>query len=50
MLNTIKIKRKVRRIHWYAAENEETNVTKIARQWRNVISGGPRFKIFEGPP
>jgi hypothetical protein len=19
-------------------------------QWRNVISGGPRFKIFEGPP
>jgi hypothetical protein len=18
-------------------------------QWRNVISGGPRFKIFEGP-
>jgi hypothetical protein len=20
------------------------------RQWRNVISGGPRFKIFEGPP
>jgi hypothetical protein len=20
------------------------------RQWRNVISRGPRFKIFEGPP
>ena len=20
------------------------------KQWRNVISGGPRFKIFEGPP
>jgi hypothetical protein len=19
-------------------------------QWRNIISGGPRFKIFEGPP
>jgi hypothetical protein len=19
-------------------------------QWRNVISGGPRFKLFEGPP
>jgi hypothetical protein len=19
-------------------------------QWRNVISGGPRFKIFEAPP
>ena len=19
-------------------------------QWRSVISGGPRFKIFEGPP
>jgi hypothetical protein len=21
-----------------------------AAQWRNVISGPPRFKIFEGPP
>ena len=20
-----------------------------SNQWRNVISGGPRFKIFEGP-
>jgi hypothetical protein len=22
----------------------------LQRQWRNVISGGPRFKIFEGSP
>jgi hypothetical protein len=25
-------------------------VLQHANQWRNVISGGPRFKIFEGPP
>jgi hypothetical protein len=24
--------------------------TTACFQWRNVISGGPRFKIFEGPP
>jgi hypothetical protein len=23
---------------------------EYVKQWRNVISGGPRFKIFEGPP
>jgi hypothetical protein len=22
----------------------------VEQQWRNVISGGPRFKLFEGPP
>ena len=29
--NTIKMKRKVRRIHWYTAENEKTNDTKVIK-------------------
>jgi hypothetical protein len=31
--------------------NSRTELVPSPRaQWRNVISGGPRFKIFEGPP
>jgi hypothetical protein len=26
------------------------SATMFPLQWRNVLSGGPRFKIFEGPP
>ena len=29
--NTIKMKRKVRRIHWYTAEKEKTNDTKVIK-------------------
>ena len=29
--NTIKMKREVRRIHWYTAENEKTNDTKVIK-------------------
>jgi hypothetical protein len=28
---------------------EKYSATCFIEQWRNVISGGPRFKIFEGP-
>ena len=29
--NTIKVKREVRRIHWYTAEKEKTNDTKVIK-------------------
>jgi hypothetical protein len=29
--NTIKMKREVRRIHWYTAEKEKTNDTKVIK-------------------
>jgi hypothetical protein len=29
--NTIKMKREVRRIHWYTAKNEKTNDTKVIK-------------------
>ena len=35
--NTIKMKREVRRIHWYTAEKEKTNDTKVIN---NTISLG----------
>ena len=35
--NTIKIKRKVRRIHWYTAENEKTNDSEVIKVKRTVF-------------
>ena len=35
--NTIKMKREVRRIHWYTTEKEKTNDTKVIN---NTISLG----------
>jgi hypothetical protein len=34
----------------YPAPFTSFRIAKLLYQWRNVISGGPRFKIFEGPP
>ena len=35
--NTIKIKRNVRRIHWYTAENEKTNDSEVIKVKRTVF-------------
>jgi hypothetical protein len=44
--NTIKMKREVRRIHWYTAEKEKTNDTKVIN---NTISLGFQRQSYPGP-
>jgi hypothetical protein len=43
------MKRKVRRIHWYTAENEKTNDTEVMKDQMDRIFKGHDFKgLFKG--
>jgi hypothetical protein len=37
-------------VEWICRRQSTAQQSKLNGQWRNVISGAPRFKIFEGPP